>query len=305
MKLFAILKPEFLYNPRQILRRLRLSEQCIRSGVCDVDLRWGLRLRVNPGELIGNCVARLGVYDLSVSEALWRLADPGETAVDAGSNIGYTASILACRVGETGRVYCFEPHPDIYERLARNVAGWGLPVETFNLALSDGDGEAVLHVPTYFTGNQGTATLADPREGRAYRDVTVQTRTLDGVREVTGPISLMKVDVEGHELQLFSGAKARLGAGEIRDILFEDHGRPPTEVMRMLQAHGYAIFALHRRFSGPKLLPISEGLPRRTPEEPPNYIATRDQERLTSRMGVRGWRVLTSGRQGKRPTTAR
>lgn len=300
MKLYALFKPEYLYNPRQIRRRLRWSEDCVRRGECLVDLPWGLRLFVDPRELIGNCIARLGVYDLTVSEVLWRLADPGETAVDAGSNIGYTASILARRVGPEGRVCCFEPHPEIYRCLERNVALWGLPVETFPIALSESEGEAVLHIPTYFAGNQGTASLSDTPGIPRVREVTVPTAGLDALAQVPSPIGVMKVDVEGHELRLLRGAQRRLSEGSIRDIVFEDHGRPPTDAMRLLAAHGYSILALARRFSGPRLLPSGQPAPPPTSEAPPNYLATRDMARARQRLAPAGWQVLTAARQSGR-----
>lgn len=296
MKLRTLIKPEYLYNPGQILRRLRLTDECIRRGECVARLRWGLDLRIDPRELIGNCIARLGVYDLAVSEALWRLVDPGESAIDAGSNIGYTASILARRVGPSGRVYCFEPHPVVYQRLERNVALWQLPVQTFQMALSAESGEAALHIPKYFSGNQGTASLDDRPGSAEYGRVAVHTEALDALRVVAGPIGVMKVDVEGHELSVFAGAERRLSAGEIRDIVFEDHAAPPTAVMRLLERHGYTVLALSCGFFGPRLTPLSEPLPRRRAGEPPNYLATRDPDRAMRRLRPAGWRILARGR---------
>lgn len=302
MKLFSLFKPEYVYNPGQIRRRLRWTEDCVRRGECVVELPWGLRLAVDPRELIGNCIARLGVYDLTVSEVLWRLADPGETAVDAGSNIGYTASILARRVGSRGRVYCFEPHPEIYRSLQANVALWGLPVETFPVALSAADGEGVLHVPTYFPGNQGTASLSDTPGSPRWREVPVRTARLDALQQVRGPIGVMKVDVEGHELSLFRGAERRLAEGAIRDIVFEDHGSPPTDAMRLLAAHGYSILGLGRRFTGPRLLHSGQPVPPSTVQAPPNYLATRDMARARLRLTPSGWQVLSAARPGGRHT---
>ncbi|MDA8346768.1 MAG: FkbM family methyltransferase [Thermaerobacter sp.] len=290
MRLLSLFKPEYVYRPRQVLRRIRLTSRRVAQDECVVDLPWGLTLSVNPHELIGNCVARLGVYDLTVSEALWRLLDPGETAVDVGSNVGYTASILAQRTGPTGQVYCFEPHPDIFRRLQRNVSRWDLPVSARNVAVSDDDGEAELRVPRYFPGNQGTASLAmTPTEGTG-QGIKVHTLTLDGLDDLVGPIGVMKVDVEGHEPAVFHGAQGRLQRGEIRDIVFEDHGAFPTPAMRLLADYGYRLYALRHRFRGPYLTAPRAG---KGGADPPNYLATLDPERAEQRFAQAGWSLLT------------
>ncbi len=289
MRLLSLFKPEYVYRPQQLLRRIRLSSRRIAQDECVVDLPWGPTLLVNPHELIGNCVVRLGVYDLTVSEALWRLLDPGETAVDIGSNIGYTASILAQRTGPQGHVYCFEPHPEIFRRLARNVAQWNLPVVARNLAVSDSDGSAQLRVPSYFPGNQGTASLAMVPSGGDMRSITVECTTLDRRTEIRGPIGVMKVDVEGHEPAVFEGARARLAAREIRDIVFEDHGGYPTPAMRLLRGFGYEVFALRHRFQGPRLTTPTAVKDR---AEPPNYLATVDPQRARERFSQAGWQLL-------------
>jgi hypothetical protein len=74
-------KPEYLYQPRQFLRRLT---RAIRREPDEVDvvLPWGLRMRVNPHEDHGRSLYHFGIYDLVLSEAIWRLLDRGERAID-------------------------------------------------------------------------------------------------------------------------------------------------------------------------------------------------------------------------------
>lgn len=75
--------------------------------------------------------------DRTVSPALWtwglwepnetrwfvRSLRPGDVVVDVGANIGYYTLLGARLVGESGRVYAFEPDPASFEILARNVQG--------------------------------------------------------------------------------------------------------------------------------------------------------------------------------------
>lgn len=119
----------------------------------------------------------------------------------------------------------------------------------------------------------------------------VRTGTLDSL--FPGTIHLLKVDVEGHEAQVFAGAEASLRAGRVRDILFEDHLQYPSASAKLLKAAGYTLFFLNRTLWGPVLAPPEAGgnLP---PWLPPNWLATRDPERALAACRSRGWRVLAA-----------
>ena len=65
-------KPEYLYKPAQLLNAIRFI-RCAHDSEVIVRLPWGLRLTINPRETLGRAVMRLGVYDLSVTEAIYRL----------------------------------------------------------------------------------------------------------------------------------------------------------------------------------------------------------------------------------------
>src|SRR4051812_34318677 len=155
------LKPEYLYRPRQGLRRLLRVFDRVSSGEFVVaDLPWGMPLRVRPGEVHGAALLDLGVIDLAVTEVLWRLTDPGETAADVGANIGAMSAVLAARVGKGGCVFAFEAHPAIFEELAWNVALWkDVTVRPENVALSRESGSVSLSVPADFQRNRGLAKV--------------------------------------------------------------------------------------------------------------------------------------------------
>lgn len=291
-----VLKPEYLFQPAQIFRRLA------RRGTMPAEVRvptpWGLPMRVNPSETVGHALWHLGVYDLIASEVAWRLLQPGETAVDVGANVGVMSGLMARRSGAGGRVTGFEPHPKVFAALQSNVESWkatGLPLAEIRierLALSATAGEATLSEPESFSNNQGLASLESPENsGARVNQFRVRTVTLDSL--FPGTIQLLKVDVEGHEAQVFAGAEASLRAGRIRDILFEDHLRYPSASATLLKAAGYTLFFLNRTLWGPVLAPPEAGgtLP---PWLPPNWLATRDPERALAACRPRGWRVLAA-----------
>src|SRR5947209_8761809 len=119
-------KPYYLFRPSQLLRRLiRLLRQRRAVGEWEqAILPWGHRIRYRPAEMIGSSIARTGLYDLCVSETLYRLVGPADLAVDAGANIGHMTSLMADRVGLAGKVIAIEPHPELFAELENNVRHW-------------------------------------------------------------------------------------------------------------------------------------------------------------------------------------
>jgi FkbM family methyltransferase len=283
-------KPEYLYRPSQLIRRIAQA-LLPEPETVEVMLPWGLRMRVRPGEDQGRAIWRLGVYDLVVSEALWRLLDPGETAIDAGASIGYMTGLMAARIGSNGSVLAFEPHPRIFAELASNVAGWvNQPIAhttPLELALSSKNGSSWLSEPVDFDRNCGTSKIsADEASGRR-----IETVCLDKVCAEYGSAEVLKLDVEGHELEVLRGAPRLLETDALRDIIFEEHSRSfKSPVASMLSDLGYTIFILTRSFTGPAL--TTEPGCFTVPYLPPNFLATRDPERAVARLHTGGWHVL-------------
>jgi len=277
---------EYRHRPRQIVRRL-LFEIHRPVGEVTVRLPWGHRITVDSGEVIGGAIVRLGVYDLPVTETLWRLVDPGEHVLDVGANIGAMTSVLAHRTGALGRVHAFEPHPDLARSLRRNSLQWG-SVVVHEVAISDRKGTAQLTVPGYFSWNSGTAKLAPPEAGGNATLIEVPVGSLDELISADETISLAKLDIEGSELAALSGG-ARV-ISQLRDLVFEENAGYPTDVTRTLEREGFQVFAIQRAARGPRLdLPP----PRATNHfDPQSLLATRDPQRALNRFADKGWRCL-------------
>ena len=283
-------KPEYLYRPRQALQRIA---QTLRPQpkTFQAVLPWGLRMRVRPSEDLGSALWRLGIYDLPLSETIWRLLDPGETAIDVGANIGYVTGLMAARSGPGGQVLAFEPHPRLFAELVSNISTWRehrlSAIRPFEVALSSQSGLAFLHEEENFDANRGTSRVTqEPSK------IEIRTARVDDVCADPGPIGVLKVDVEGHELEVLSGGEKLLRARVIRDIVFEDHSRSfDSPVPRLLAGLGYTIFALTRSFTGPLLMAAGERYTS-TSYLPPNFLATCDPERALARVKADGWQVL-------------
>jgi FkbM family methyltransferase len=284
-------RPYYWYRPSQIA--IRLSPTAWQGdGPALLRTAWGSHLYCWPDPL-GRAVARTGVYDLTVAETLARLADPGETAVDAGANVGLMSNLLAYATGASGRVVSFEPHPLIFDTLTRNITRWqtseGINViEPRQAAVSATEGVLPLGVdPVTFAENKGTASL---EEGDSADAIDVRTASLD--REFPSGIDVLKLDVEMHELEALRGARALLSGRLVRDILFEEHQPPPTPVTALLESHGYTILGVRQGIVGPILSTPADAY-RRKLWDPPALLATTDPERVRLRLKRRGWLCLS------------
>lgn len=299
----GLLKPEYLCRPSQLFRRIgRVFGGRPESGT--VSMPWGIRMNVRPRDSLSLHLWHLGVLDLPVTEVIWRLLAPGDTAVDVGANIGYYAGLMAARVGVQGRVRAYEPHPEIFKDLRghaelwrKEAAGKLAAVDARECAASDANATAELFESDEFDGNRGTASLegavdhATHAPRVATRKLVIQTRRLDDDLSDVASVTLMKVDVEGHEASVFRGARAMLEAGRIRHVVFEEHQSVPSPATDLLGSLGYTLFKIGRKFSGPVLSSPKESyeLPVWLP---PNLLATREPDLVQKICGRPGWEVL-------------
>ncbi len=303
-----ILKPEYLYQPKIAFRRLLpFPPTSTSSEFVEMKLPWGLNIRVRPLEEHGKILSRLGVIDLAVTETLWRLVEPKEIAVDVGANIGYMTAVLAARINSIsgGCVWAFEVHPEIFAELKYNVENWQTQLKNtkfiiHNLAISEVSGYVKLRINESFFRNRGLAFVVSQEEpekqlssSQEVQDILVESSSLDKIF-LPQEIGVLKIDVEGHELQVLKGATKLLEQGKIRDCVFEEHREYPTPVTDFLETMGYTIFRIHRYLTKPALLKPQSKIAR-THWQPTSFLATRDAERVIKRFRQPGWQVF-SGR---------
>ena len=291
-------KAPFLFRPAQVIRRLCRYLGKPPAGLVKVVLPWRLALDVNPHETIGRTVWNTGVHDLAVCEILCRLAQPGEVAVDIGANIGIMSSLLAVSVGENGKVFSFEPHTDLCPRLHANAASWmatkGVAqIIVGQVAISSAEGTAFLVAGPDFANNEGTASLK--KAGSAAepgKTVAIQTTTLAKALAGYPKVGVVKIDVEGHESEVFQGSLDLLSQRALRDIVFEDSTGAIAQIAELLWSHGYSIYLIEETLLRPVLKPI------RNPEELrlgyayANYLATAEPERVMRLLDKAGWSAL-------------
>lgn len=187
---------------------------------------------------------RLGEPELHEVEHLVR---PGTIAVDAGAHFGAYSFVLARLVGNDGRVIAIEPIAEDAELIARAARTLRLPISVVCCALSSGTGEATLRVPR-LGGAQKTALATLGETAQTGDAVDVESRRVpvqrldDVLRDMDRPVSFVKIDVEGHELEVLDGAKQTLAEHRPNILIEINHDlgdRPVETVFDRILAHGY------------------------------------------------------------------
>jgi FkbM family methyltransferase len=188
-----------------------------------------------------------GDFDPWVNLTLSRLARPGSVALDVGANIGATALTLAKAVGPQGRVFCFEPMPSNIVYLRQNIAANDLTwVQVEPVALSDKGGELSMILPADHAGM--SRVVADANDQTEFR---VRSTTFDDWLE-TQPkldISVCKIDVEGHEAEVFAGMKKALSNRVVPAFVFERHIGSEVRsdpIFELLASNGYRLLRIEK-----------------------------------------------------------
>jgi FkbM family methyltransferase len=200
------------------------------------------------------------------SRAVRALVHPGDHVVDAGANIGYVTGLLSRWAGPAGRVYSFEPVPETFDLLSHNARrlGW-TNVSLFNIGLSSAEGTATMRIPRYTTGAENlyeSRLVSEEQPGFEGRAVTVSLRPLDAVLvDPSLPLALLKVDVEGHELEVIRGAHGvieRWKPALLVEVGGDPRapGTPASELFGLLAEAGYSAWVCDPRSC--RVLPCGE-----------------------------------------------
>jgi FkbM family methyltransferase len=186
----------------------------------------------------------LGV-DVEVDLARLQGDRPFKNIFDVGGNFGQSA-IKFSRAFPEATILSFEPVPDSFQKLLENTAGIS-NIRAFNHGFGDKAGCFKIQLQPNAGGNSLLA--AQSHQGA----VEVRIETLDAFVSEKGinTIDLLKIDVEGFELQVLQGASEMLARGGVRHVFAEcvfaaDPVFPHTdffELHRVLVGFGFCFVA--------------------------------------------------------------
>jgi FkbM family methyltransferase len=218
-----------------------LARSRLRSRDLEIQHGLGKGLRFNAGGSAAGYL--LGTWQPSVQAALAILIGEGETFYDVGANVGFFSVIGARLAGPAGKVVCFEPVPDNFQQIRHNAILNGFTnIEVVETALGSVDAELPFWTSAEPTWGKlaHTATVPDKLSG----EIKVAVRRLDGIVADTDLRSpqLIKIDVEGAEVEVLAGALETLRACRPR-LLIELHGTN-AEVAKFLSELEYKAVTL-------------------------------------------------------------
>lgn len=177
----------------------------------------------------------------------------GMTVFDVGAHDGGLTALFSELAGD-GAVHAFEPTAATFTTLAARLAEQAATnVSANQVALSDETGTVRMHCydgPYRAFNSMAERPLAaygvDAGPARCEEVIAVTLDAYCAEHGVTR-IDLLKVDVEGAELQVLRGARGLLSARRIACIAFEfgqttfDMGNTPGELKALFGAHGYRL----------------------------------------------------------------
>jgi FkbM family methyltransferase len=147
---------------------------------------------------------------------------PGTTVMDVGAFLGHFTLLAARAAGPSGRVHAFEPDPRDYPWLVRNVEvnGFTDRVTTEAVAVSGRTGTALLHLARQDTSQSSIVFARD-----ALDSVRVPTIALDEHLPSEGEVGVVKIDVEGAEIDVLRGMERTLASSPDVSLFIEVNPR--------------------------------------------------------------------------------
>mgnify|MGYP000868130894 FL=1 len=156
---------------------------------------------------------------------LEKVLKQGMTIYDIGANIGYYVCMERGLIGDNGRVVAIEPSPTNIDLLRKNIELNGLEgVDIFQLAIGDKVSNEQFHLSTQSNLNtfHNTGSGVQHLSGET---IEVEMVTVPELVKRTGlKPDLIRMDVEGHEVEVINGMLDEIALGNISPmIIFETH----------------------------------------------------------------------------------
>jgi FkbM family methyltransferase len=198
-------------------------------------------------DLIASEIKAGRVFDKEIVAVAQKYAKPGTAMLDVGANFGQMTILFSDMVGDRGKVYSFDADDFVFEILTKNIAANGrqtrivpvfgavhnVPGQTLYFPLQDFE-----RFPSY--GSYGI-DYAGGKGGRPVPTITIDSL---GIAE---PISFMKVDVQGGDLQAMQGARATIEKNKM-PIVFEYEYQFEAELELSFQAYVDFVAEIGYRF---------------------------------------------------------
>lgn len=192
-------------------------------------------------------------YDRYTNRIIQRVLHKDSNALDIGCHKGEVLDIIL-RYAPNGLHYGFEPIPDLYDKLSQKYADTRCIISP--IALSNNSGTTTFNYVVSNPAYSGLKKRQYDHPGEQDTIITVETGLLDSILPPGYRVDLVKIDVEGAELQVLEGARETLKRWK-PVIIFEHglgaadcYGTKPEQVFDLLASCGLKVSLLNHWLKG-------------------------------------------------------
>jgi FkbM family methyltransferase len=188
----------------------------------------------------------LGRFDRELSGWLTAFLQPGMNVIDIGAHIGYFVLMAARRVGPAGRIWAFEPAPENFRLLVRNIdLNRYTNVIAVPKAICNRSGTV-----SFFLSDTGSGSHSLHADEWTRHEVSVAATTLDEFLEGEGwpHVDLVKMDIQGAEKAALDGGQRFLARNRPLIMILEfwpdglrAAGADPEELLVWLADLGFTL----------------------------------------------------------------
>ena len=220
------------------------------SGKVRVATKVGLMVLNCRDDVMVPAILATGMHEDTECKLLESQIQKGQTVLDIGANIGYFSLHLSACVGQTGKVYSFEPDPGNLMILMENLSSNNCDnVQVIQKALSSELGKVSLYRDEF---NYGAHSLSsDNLAAGPKSEVEIEAMTLDSfLRKEGAHVDWIKMDIEGAEGLVLKGAQETLRKDHPSILMefwpagLERMGTDPLALLENLIGHGYQVWCI-------------------------------------------------------------
>jgi FkbM family methyltransferase len=204
-----------------------------------------IRMELDPDEWLQIGLRASGRMEPRTIALFERILQPGDVYVDVGAHVGYHSLVAARLVGAGGRIFSIDPQPYNCAKILSNAKLNGFTNITVVAAAVD-EADGFTSLKNQSRHDKARLTLGGPGVNDDELVFVVPRITLRWLIETYGlrPVNLLKIDVEGFELEVLKGAGDAMRA--IENIVFEvlpgeDAEKTPA-IERTLRDCGFQMF---------------------------------------------------------------
>jgi len=243
------------------LREHRPKTVYLGGNTALVETRWGGMLLVDTSDsVLVPALMLYGLWEIDVTNWFQDVLRPGQVFVDVGANIGYYTLLGSRLVGDGGHVFAIEAHPRMSELLNRNVIINGrFNITAWQRAAWSQAETLKFHARRHFASNSSAGSLGHQELELLHDDeevLEVRAVRLDEMLVDVPKVDVIKIDVEGAELQVVTGLANTLQANRDVTVMFEWSpgqlemvGNSPAALLELMRDHGFNFRLMERGLS--------------------------------------------------------